>query len=174
MYLYMASKKKKQKKQTNNAIPENWIIKKNIKQNEIHKYYSNHDNIGDLTNRRIFIDNYLKEQEHQQKFQLIRSPKDKAMLVRFDAMITHSQQNLKYNTKFQNAGRHYINSLKQKSFDALLQNVAQSNKQYQLEEKTPDLINQIKIMTQPQPQQKEVNSPWSFKNIISNFIGSVD
>ena len=124
----MASKKKKQKKQTNNAIPENWIIKKNIKQNEIHKYYSNHDNIGDLNNRRIFIDNYLKEQEHQQKFQLIRSPKDKAMLVRFDTMITHSQQNLKYNTKFQNAGRHYINSLKQKSFDALLQNVAQSNK----------------------------------------------
>ena len=164
----MASKKKKQKfKQQNNAIPENWIIKKNIKQNEIHKYYSNHDNIGDLTNRRIFIDNYLKEQEHQQKFQLIRSPKDKAMLVRFDAMITHSQQNLKYNTKFQNAGRHYINSLKQKSFDALLQNVSQSNKQYQLEEKTPDLINHTKMNESQQKAEPQ-------QNMISNFIGSVD
>jgi hypothetical protein len=68
----MVSKKKKQKKQTNNAIPENWIIKKNIKENKVHKYYSNRDNIGDLTNRRIFIDNYLKEQEQQQKSQLIR------------------------------------------------------------------------------------------------------
>ena len=172
MYLYMASKKKRQKKQTNNAIPENWIINKTISDNKVHKYYSNRDNIGDLNNRRIFIDNYLKEQEHQQKFQL--TLKDRAVMRKFNKLIDHSKATLKTTTHKQIAGRHYINSLKQKSFDALLQNVAQSNKQYQLEEKTPDLINQIKIMTQPQPQQKEVNSPWSFKNIISNFIGSVD
>ena len=171
----MVSKKKKQKKQTNNAIPENWIIKKNIKENKVHKYYSNRDNIGDLTNRRIFIDNYLKEQEQQQKSQLIRSPQDINMLKQFEKMIEHSNKNLSYHTKFQDAGRHYINSLKQKSFDALLQNVAQSNKQYHLEEKTPDLNNHSKIMTEPQPQQKAVNSPpWSFKNIISNFIGSTE
>ena len=198
----MVSKKKKQKKQTNNAIPENWIIKKNIKENKVHKYYSNRDNIGDLTNRRIFIDNYLKEQEQQQKSQLIRSPQDRKILKRFvnihlneqeqenknqlirspkdinmlkqfEKMIEHSNKNLSYHTKFQDAGRYYTNSLKQEAFNVLLRN-AQYNKQ-NLEEKTPDLINHSKIMTEPQPQQKEDKSPpWSFRNMISNFIGTTE
>jgi hypothetical protein len=132
----MVSKKKKQKKQTNNAIPENWIIKKNIKENKVHKYYSNRDNIGDLTNRRIFIDNYLKEQEQQKKDQLILN--DREVIRQFDKIIKHSNTKFKKTTQPQIAGRHYINSLKQKSFNALLQN-AESNKQQYYEEKQADI-----------------------------------
>ena len=161
----MASKKKKQKfKQQNNAIPQNWIIKKNIKQNEIHKYYSNHDNIGDLTNRRIFVDMHLKEQEHQQKYQL--TLKDRAVMRKFNKLIEHSKATLKTTTQKQIAGQHYINSLKHKSFNALLQNI-QSNKEYYFEEKTPDLINHTKMNESQQKAEPQ-------QNMISNFIGSVD
>ena len=123
----MVSKNKKQKKQTLNAIPENWIIKKNITDNKIHKYYSNHDNIGDLTNRRVFVDNYLKEQEKQQKDKL--AIKDRAVMRKFNKMINHSKVTLKSTSQKQIAGHHYMNSLKQKTFNALLQNM-QSNKEY--------------------------------------------
>lgn len=175
MYLYMTSKKKKQKnKQKNNAFPQNWIIKNNFKDNEVHKYYSNRDNIGDISNKRIFIDIQIKEQEKHNQNQLVLLTKQRnretKLLNHFKKnMIEHSKLQLKNKSNHQIAGRHYIDTLAQKSFNVLKNNV-QKNKPI-LEEKMTEPIIPEKIQVDKIVAEPKQKSSWSLKNIFNNFMG---